>query len=359
MSLDLIAGGVLYKYILIRPLGSGHFGQVWLARDEALDKEVALKVIPSEQASVADALNEARLGNRLNHPNVMTIHGADLLELGQVKIVAISMSYIPTGSVIAKVNGAGFLNATDARLCIIDVLRGLEYLHNGGLLHNDIKPSNILVRPTGECLLTDFGISSVYVGAQGVLAPNSYRLHQAPETVINGEISPVTDVYQVGLTLLRLLHGVDCLRDCRERLGSAAFDKAKGRGRLLESVGPQFFVPSSLNRVIAKAIAPDPAKRFPSALEMRRALEKIMLHGHWDLDESGELVGRLNDGGSVRVKQGRRSPAPNGYFIETTRRVNGSTHERRVSRYCGSGLSEGELHRRLRDVLESTCTGKL
>lgn len=144
------AGDQLYKYLLRQHIGGGHFGQVWLAHDLTLARDVAVKILDESMAPVAAHLNEAKVGNRLEHPNVIHIHYADVVGTPSGNVVAIAMDYHPNGCATSQLNPTNFVPMTEAIRITIDILRGLEYLHESGLFHNDIKPSNILIGPRGR-----------------------------------------------------------------------------------------------------------------------------------------------------------------------------------------------------------------
>lgn len=279
----------LYKYRLQQRIGKGNFGEVWLAEDIAIARQVAIKILDGTMAPVAEVLKEAQVGNRLTHQNLVKVHNADVIDFGGTRLVVIAMDYQPNGSVVQLGNAANFVITPRAIAAVIDVLRGLDYLHDGHLFHNDIKPSNILIGSRGEALLTDYGISCQSPNLMPAVAPDAYVLHRAPETHLTNSISITTDIYQTGLTLFRLLNGFGLIREQRARLGDAEFEIQKKKGNVPADEDFQPFIGTSLRKIIKKATAPDPVERFQTALEMRRALEKIHHYGHWDADASGQL----------------------------------------------------------------------
>ena len=201
------------------------------------------------------------------------------------------MDYYPNGNALSQVCPGNFVPIKVAVSQIIDILRGLEYLHELDTLHNDIKPQNILVGPNGEGILTDYGISERTSGGASTKPGASYKLHKAPEVFLKNEIDPLTDVYQVGITLFRLINGLGLIRAKRDTLGETEFRRRVLEGKLIMPSDYQPFVPGALRRVITKAINPDPAQRFQSALQFRRALERLSLSGSWSVDATGEYVG--------------------------------------------------------------------
>ena len=126
---------------------------------------------------------------------------------------------------------------------------------------------------------------------QPALAPNAYVLHRAPETTASSTISVVTDIYQAGLTLFRLTNGIGLVREQRNRVGDAEFERLKALGLVPAPSDYQPFVAIGIKRIVSRATSPNPTERFQSALEMRRALERLQFGGHWDIEASGGLFG--------------------------------------------------------------------
>ena len=123
-------GNRIYKYTLIRKIGGGSFGEVWLAEDESLKSQCALKLLSQNDTSIDERLIEAQIGNKLKHNNVVNIKYADIVQYGSPpsSIVMIAMPYFKNGSVLSQVNSCNFLPTNIGVKCLIDILRGLEYL---------------------------------------------------------------------------------------------------------------------------------------------------------------------------------------------------------------------------------------
>ncbi len=291
---SLNVGANIYKYELIKKIGGGNFGHVWIAKDHTLDKEVAVKILDDTKEPVFKHLQEAKYGNCVVHQNVVHVHYADVIEHNRSNLVIIAMDFHPLGSVLSELNSANYVEIKRATKIAIDVLKGLEYLHENNIFHNDIKPSNILISNTKNALLTDYGISIQTKNLQPILSPNSYRLHAAPETLTTQNISVQTDIYQLGLTFYRLINGIGNIKDLRATLGEDEFNKAKKSGGLLTSKDFLPFVPTNLRKIILKAINADPLQRFQTALEMRKELERVALYGFWTINDVGAEIGKLN-----------------------------------------------------------------
>lgn len=294
-------GERINKYRLIRNLDSGNFGQVWLADDINIDRNVAVKLLDSSMVSISERLIEAQIGNQLDHSNLVKVLSADVIWFRGDKIVVIAMEYFNNGSIIHKLNNKGFIPLRDVIRYLIDVLRGLEYLHGKNFLHGDIKPKNILIGSNDEGILTDYGISCSAPDLIPVPSKNAYTLHIAPETRQYNRISVQTDIYQIGMTAFRLLNGNLILKQIFDNVGKAEYFNLVINGKLIKSEIYLPFIPRNLKIIINKATHVDPSKRFQSALEMRRALEHLNYHGYWTYDSNGNFEG-INGKHSFRTQ---------------------------------------------------------
>lgn len=350
----LSPGTVLYKYQLKRCVGKGHFGEVWLAHDLTISRDVAVKVLDASMAPAALGLREAQVGNRLNHQNVVKVHYADVCTNHTNNVVLIAMDYHPAGSIMSLLNPGNFVVMRKAVSAITDVLRGLEYLHNQHIFHNDIKPSNILIGPQQEALLTDYGISCFSPGLLPVPAPNSYSLHIAPETLTTNTISVTTDVYQVGLTLFRLINGIGLVQEQKQKVGEVQFELLKARGKVPAAEDYMPFSGADINRVIRKATDPDPSKRFQSAVEMRRALEKIKYYGYWDCEPTGELFGIYG-----KYKYTFSTHKSKSGFEMTAYKESDTGRTTRVSKFSSRGLSNTDFLKLKKNYFLAILTGTI
>lgn len=280
----------IYKYILLDYIGGGNFGEVWRAADLSLNTECALKLIPPNRTSVDERLLEAKIGNRLNHVNVVNIKYADVVEYEHISsLVAIAMPYYEKGSVVNMVNSCNFLQTDLAIKCLIDVLRGLEYLHENNYYHCDIKPNNILVGDNNEFILTDYGITCFSPNHEAIKPKQIYLTHVSPETLKDDIYDIRTDIYQVGLTAFRLFNGISEISD-KFQSDPNKFKENVSNGMLITDSDYQLYVPRKIRRIINKAIEADPNKRYQTALAMRRDLEQLSIKGYCTSNSNGEKV---------------------------------------------------------------------
>jgi serine/threonine protein kinase len=328
-------GAQLYKYHLVSRLGQGQFGQVWLANDLALQRQYAVKIL-NPGVPVDQRLREARIGHTLNHNNLVRVHQADVLPHGTDHIVVIAMDYVPAGSIVQRVNPQNFLSLPDVLRAAKDILQGLDYLHSNGFYHNDIKPENVLVGSAGQAMLTDYGIVGVSARGQPAAAPGAYRLHMAPEVLAGGNINIQTDVYQVGLTLYRLGCGLSCLRTKLTALGWTDYCQAINAGKLVARGDFPSHIPNRLRAIILRAVDPDPSQRYQSALEMRRALEKLAFPGYWTIDPAGNMLG-VNGRNVYRFE--KHATAGNKFSVTSFRKSTKSGNETKAASFCARDLT--------------------
>jgi serine/threonine protein kinase len=256
------------KYRLERLLGRGGMGAVWLARDTGTGRTVALKVLAEQVAADSEYRQrferEARLGSSLRHPHIVRIHGFGELD-GRLFI---DMEYIDGIDLAEMLNKVGTLTPVAAVDFVTQAASGLDAAHRAGLIHRDVKPSNILVGTDGHAYLIDFGIAQslgqTSVTATG-MAIGSWA-YMAPER-FNGTVDARSDVYSLACVLYECLTG-------RRPYGDT--DPARQmHGHLMttpphvSTVNPT--VPVDLDAVIARGMAKDQAQRYPTAREFAAA----------------------------------------------------------------------------------------
>lgn len=264
------------RYRLIRLLGSGGYGDVFLALDKELQRQVTIKRLRAEIFSPrvkARFEQEARLMAALNHPNIAEIY--DLFEeTGQLYLV---MAYCAQGSLKEFVERAGALTVAEIVAIGKSISRALAAAHEKGIIHRDIKPANILLSPIPggggvEVKLSDFGIAQAPQGGDGLTREGDMLgtpPYWAPEQV-KGQAELRTDVYALGVLLYGLLAG-------RHYLDLQGADDLEKQRRImtempapLTSIRPD--VPAWLEQVIMQTLQKDPRQR-PSAAALYYLLE--------------------------------------------------------------------------------------
>lgn len=298
-------------------------------------------------------MREAQIGHAFTHNNLVRVHQADVATDGKV---VIAMDYLSDGAITTLANPSGFLPLPIAIRSTIDVLQGLEHLHLNNFFHNDVKPQNVLRGPQGEAKLADYGIVGISSTGAPVLPSSWYVLHAAPETVSGNGIEARTDIFQSGLTMFRLLTGLGSLEAKFTLLGRGAYEAALANGSLISRSDFPPFIPNSVSRAVLTAINPDPAKRFQSALEMRRALEKLSFAGHWTVDTTGKLVG--SDARHTFRFEHLAASGRNASF-EAFKTNKQSGRETRISQFTKKNLSNAEAWRLETAFLKAVVEGKV
>ena len=353
VQLNLKKGMHLYKYELCAHIGRGHFGEVWKAIDNTLNRVCALKILKSD-ASISDKLREAQIGSSLDHHNLVRVHYADVIRFFEQDLVVIAMDLLPNGSANDMANLKGFIPLPDTIGITIDVLKGLEHLHTNHFFHNDIKPGNILFGSQGQAMLSDYGITGVSPDGSPVAVPGSYQFHKAPEVDDTGDVGVGTDVFQVGMTLLRLVSGLAILET--KKCGSwDEYSADVANGKLISKSDFPPHVPQAIRRIVIKAISPNPADRYQSALEMRRQLERLHFPGFWTVDADVKMLGE--DAKSYYRYEnlhidGSRCETN---CISISKRTK---HPRRVVRFCKKGIHEHAAKKIINQFINFVVTGR-
>jgi eukaryotic-like serine/threonine-protein kinase len=275
---ELGAGATFAGYTLVELLGEGGFGAVYLAQHPHLPKRVALKILYNVAggAQVREKfIQEANLYAQLDgHPNIVTVHDRGTTD----GVMWIAMQYL-AGTNCQRAADAGPLKPKRAVQIITDVAGALDFAHHRGIVHRDIKPSNILLitHPDGteRAVLTDFGLAKVREDTQSgphtsavILTP----VCAAPEQFDGLDASRRTDVYGLGCTLFILLTGAAPYPDAHRSWQLAYAHKELPIPRPSQIAD----VPARFDRVIRRAMAKNPADRYPSAFALAYAAEQAL-----------------------------------------------------------------------------------
>jgi hypothetical protein len=261
------AGLVLGRYRPLRPLGSGGMGSVWHARDERLGREVALKIVPRTGTAGPRAEREATAATQLRHPACVRAYALARDE-GHVYI---AYEYVP-GRTLRHALERGELDDVAAVETAAQILEGLAHAHARGILHRDVKPSNVLLAdgPELSVRLLDFGLALIteeetLTAAGDVPGTLAYI---SPERLAGKPAGPATDVWSVGVLLWEALAG-------RHPFGGGPFlevAKRIGRGApSLATARPD--LPKPLVGLVNRALAVEPGKR-PDAAKLAPALRR-------------------------------------------------------------------------------------
>jgi len=269
------AGHVLAgRYTLRTPLGRGGMGTVWLATDSVLDRQVAIKEVTFNAATIEErgllrerTLREARAAARFVHPRVTTVHDV----LGEDARPWIVMEHIPSRTLAQVLQDQGPMPPDLVARIGMDLLGALQAAHRAGIVHRDVKPDNVLIGAEWRAWLTDFGIAtssgeSGLTEAGILLGSPSYM---SPERARNQVPSPAVDVWSLGATLFTAVEG------------RPPFDRGDAMSTLLavitEPPAP-LLAAGPLTPVLVGCLTKDPARRL-TVDQVRVGLNRVVLIG--------------------------------------------------------------------------------
>ena len=262
------------RYVLGRSLGNGGMGEVYLAHDGVLDRDVALKVLRSHYAGDEEFagrfLREARSAAGLSHPNIVQVYDRGETEDG---ISYIAMEYVPGGTLKELIDGRAPIGAREAAGMAARISLALEAAHERGVIHRDIKPQNVLVTPSGDLKVTDFGIARAASAVTSAASSTVFGTvgYISPEQAMGEPVGPASDLYSLGVVLYEMLTG--------ELPFTADNSIAVCMKHVTEPLRPPMAlnpaIPGQMNAVVVKLLAKDPSDRYGSAAELLTDLERV------------------------------------------------------------------------------------
>ena len=263
-------GAQIGRFTILRQLGRGSEGVVYLARDPELDRDVAIKTRSPDQApnrQIAELLvNTARTASTLSHPNIVPVFEAGMHQ-GTPYVV---YEYVPGPTLARLLASRGPLPMARAVIVMSQVLAGVALIHSRGLLHGDIKPGNILVGTDGRARLADFGLMRD-ANAQHVRPTSGTLRYMSPECLDGSPVDCRRDIYALGLVLVETLTGKAVVPD-GQRAEVIEIIRNQAPARPSE-LNPR--VPAMIDAIALKALQKAPSERYSDAAEMKRDLDRI------------------------------------------------------------------------------------
>lgn len=257
----------------VEEIGRGGFGVVYRARQRALNRMVAVKVLGTglDEADRERVAREAwAMGTLSGHPNIVNVLDVGVTPSGAQYI---TMSYVAQGSLAARIGLQGPLAWSEAVRISIKLAGAVEMAHRAGTLHRDIKPENVLMSDYGEPQLADFGIARVHGRFEKATGQfTASVVHAAPEVLDGRPADVAADVYSLGSTLFTMLAGRPAFTRRPEETLAALFI------RIVRDPVPDLRargVPDAVCRVVEQAMAKDPQQRPASAAELGRRLQDV------------------------------------------------------------------------------------
>jgi len=262
------------RYLVTGRIGKGGMGMVYRGLDPALEREVAVKTLVAEGSFDSDGRRrfevEARAAARLSHPNIVTVH-----ELGEDRgILFIAMEMLPGADLESLLRSGEALPLAEKLDIVAQVCRGLAYAHERGVVHRDIKPSNVRLLDDGTAKIMDFGIAKLgpdhHITKTGMMLGTVH--YMSPEQVRGRPLDGRTDVFSAGVILYELLAGERPFKgdDVTAILYKIVNEEPAPLAlEALGELGPR------LRGVLDKALAKDPAARYPSAAALAEELAAL------------------------------------------------------------------------------------
>ena len=244
---ELLTATLGQQYEIVRPLGQGGMGAVYLARERSLDRFVAIKVLKPElsqgQSTRERFRREARIAAQLSHPSLLPLYSFG--EVGGLWYFV--MGYVRGVSLAERLRVQGPMSSADASRILVELADALDCAHRHGIVHRDIKPSNIMLDETsGRALLTDFGVAKVHGAPEGLTSTGvivGTPTYMAPEQATNSQHADErSDIYSLG---------------------------AVGRAMLGDATGSP-----ALHAVIDRSLESNPAARWQTATAFKEALQR-------------------------------------------------------------------------------------
>jgi hypothetical protein len=295
---DLLSEVASGEYEILGELGRGGMAAVFLAREIALDRKVAIKLISPSFLDGAEAVErfkrEARTAASLSHPGVIPIYGVRETE----RALFFVMKYVHGRTLASILRSAGPLPVTLVRAVLTSVANALDYAHRNGVVHRDIKPGNIMVDTEGHVMVTDFGIAKV-VDSQGLTMTGrtiGTPAYMSPESCAGGEVTGASDQYALGVVGYELLAGRNpFLADTSVGIMYAhVHESPQPIGELRPDCPPE--MAAAIMRMIDK----NAAVRFPTLKEAAQAIQ-----GSAGLDEMAVV-----SLGALAASRGQSSDQP-------------------------------------------------
>ncbi len=268
---------LISHYRILKKLGAGGMGEVYLAEDTRLDRTVAVKILSPELATDEDRacrfLREAKVASALNHPHICTVYEVDRSADGQLFMV---MEYVEGQSLDAKINGQP-MPISEVIALSLQVADALDEAHAKGVVHRDIKPANLMLTPRGQVKVLDFGLAKVnpnkFLDSHSDIATLKQTLpgmvmgtiqYMSPEQAMGRPVDQRSDIFSLGVAMYemvtgRLPFGGDSASEVIDKI---SHNQPDAIARF------NYTVPIDLERIIRKCLEKEPERRYQSAKEL-------------------------------------------------------------------------------------------
>ncbi len=308
--MSLTTSATIGRYEIVRELGHGAMGVVYEARDPVLDRTVALKVIkPAAEGDELEAyeerfLAEARIAAQLQHPGIVVVHDVGRDEASGTLFIALELL---RGQTLAELARQGQLEWTRVMRIVGQVARALGFAHARGVVHRDVKPANVIVLPSGEAKVTDFGIAQLENARQRLTSTGEFigtPLYTAPEQARVEDVDGRADVFSLASVAYTLLAGRPPFMapNIPGIVHRVVYEEPEPLSRFVPEL------PLDVERVMARAMAKDPAARYPTAEAFAEDAEDVVA-GQPPRNVRGDDLVVVEESGTIRFRAGA-APAP-------------------------------------------------
>lgn len=265
---DFSALDSIGRYEIEDKLGQGSMGMVFLGKDPFIRRRVAIKVsrpaddLPKERADKFRErfFLEAQSAGRLTHPNIVAIYDAGVCR----DYCYITMEYVDGPTLDAFCRRDSLLPPSKALEIVFTACKALDYAHKTGVVHRDVKPSNIMLNRSGAVKIADFGIAQIdsdQTSPRGIVGSPSYM---SPEQIKEAPITEGTDIFSLGCVLYELLTGQKAFDG--DNYFSILYKITHERPAPLHEIRPE--LPTTLDKIAQKALSKDPSTRYQSCLDL-------------------------------------------------------------------------------------------
>lgn len=295
----MITSDKIGRYEIIKIIGWGGFATVYLGRDPYIKRPVALKISEIkkdevEMSALENLFQEAIAAGALIHPNIVTIFDVGIED----QFCYIAMEYVEGSSLLDHSSHENLLPLADVLDIMIKVCHGLDFAHQRGIIHRDIKPGNVLIGLSGDIKIADFGLAC-FANLAGKTPQGAGTVaYMSPEQIEGHVSTPQSDIFATGVVLYRLLcgqmpFGGDSSGEIGQKIANEAHIPLSERNLGL---------PPKLFAISDRALAKDPNERYHSSFEFARELEGV-LHGS-KMPLGNQMTERINHLKSLHFFEG-------------------------------------------------------
>ncbi len=260
------------KYKIIKPLGSGGFGVVYLAVDTWIEKKVAVKVPHEQSQSIENMLREPKLMAGLEHPNIVKLYTTEAID----GIFFIVMEYIDGKNLHEVLKEEKLFDVTKAADFLAEICKAVDYAHERNIIHRDLRPANVMVTNKSEgegysIKVADFGTSKILEGAPFAKTKIGSPPYMAPEQ-FDGKTVLASDVYSIGVMAYRMIAGKLPYYD----INPSRIENLVRQGRAVPPNLIRTDIPKKVSDVVMKAIERQVSQRYKKASDFIRDFNKAL-----------------------------------------------------------------------------------